>query len=196
MGWNEATYEAFMNGRVGKSFAKNSIETKGPLVVRRYADTIEELDAKVRAAMAADEARFTGSDWKQEAFTREWAEIIGLYNVMQANRPSVRTNDARGAAQAELHRHAVGQLSLKLMQHGIGPLSRIIALGDSDPAKVLDALAPRSMLKPPVDKHFGPMVQAESEAELASMVQRHRAAAAHLAGDHALAGAYLKFDTA
>jgi hypothetical protein len=80
-----------------------------------------------------------GFETRDEALRREWAELIGLYNVMMANRPSVRTN----AAQAELHRHAVARLSSKLMEHEIGPLSRILAIGNADPAKLIEALKPK-----------------------------------------------------
>ena len=174
---SEREREAYLLGRVGKRSAfadrfmsKNPIETKGIVIKKRYVTIIEQ-------------AYENTMEQARTEFTRVWAEIIGLYNVMQANRPSVRTN----AAQAELHRVAVGKLSLKLATYGIGPLARIIALGDSDPARVLDALAPRSMLLPPPDKHFGPMVTVDNEEQLRDLMARSRTQAEMMAEHNALA---------
>lgn len=100
-------------------------------------------------------------EYRTAAFKREWAEMIGMFNIAGSGSPM--SSEAATALNARLHAHRmrISYTNLCTM----------------DPAKVLEALAPKHILKPaklPTGP-FGPSVTAESEDDLKDMLAHLRA---------------------
>lgn len=118
-------------------------------------------------------------------FAQEWHEMLAMYAVYSQSRADT--------AHPMLRDEAELALATRLAWWGI-PVTpaHLLTLPMGD---VIDALAPRRMLKPPPDPRFGPAVTAETPEEFERIMARHKAAAARKLADEKIAAAYAGRDT-
>ena len=121
----------------------------------------------------------------EERFRAEWEEMLSLYGVLTRSEHAAIRDRARSKLAAKLH------------EHGLKGVRDILRMPASDPAAIVEALAPRALLPKPVDPalaHFGPAVTSENEADFVrvrdQLIARHKLEAsikpAHYAMIHGL----------